>query len=452
MMLRLALVGIVAALGVTLPSQTDCDHWLLSSERWVSSVLADWDTWTPREHAAGTDLVATTDHECEQCRLARLELARSEESAVGSTVTESVPTVASSPVVIVEKRSDRPDRASLAPTESNRLSTFDPVAFTMDFDAESAVKLDDDVKGLGVAEALGRLTALDAHAEWAELAERLELALPDQVWEAALHEENTLVRWRPVATDPTEPDPRNAEPRTASTEPVKHVSLLATHVQAASVVELAPLQDAFGQTVADAYGLDVFESVARQMEAWVKERPRPAVDPLPNAPLIAEAPKAQSEAPSTDRVTRINTEAAAVVVRDSSPAPETTITIPWPVFSSDVQQAASAAQVAQATSVPWPVFAPVEATVVQDSAIGVDAGPLTAAELSAATPSAITSRTERAPEPGFASSSSAPAASADQPAFQADTECAQAIRLTQQAMRAWIGVLVGQARVEVTAR
>jgi hypothetical protein len=204
MMLRLALVGIVAALGVTLPSQTDCDHWLLSSERWVSSVLADWDTWTPREHAAGTDLVATTDHECEQCRLARLELARSEESAVGSTVTESVPTVASSPVVIVEKRSDRPDRASLAPTESNRLSTFDPVAFTMDFDAESAVKLDDDVKGLGVAEALGRLTALDAHAEWAELAERLELALPDQVWEAALHEENTLVRWRPVATDPTQ--------------------------------------------------------------------------------------------------------------------------------------------------------------------------------------------------------------------------------------------------------
>ena len=33
MMLRLALVGVVAALGVTLPSQTSCDNWLTASER-----------------------------------------------------------------------------------------------------------------------------------------------------------------------------------------------------------------------------------------------------------------------------------------------------------------------------------------------------------------------------------------------------------------------------------
>ncbi len=48
MMLRLALVGVVAALGVTLPTQTSCDNWLTASERWARSVLADWDTWRPR--------------------------------------------------------------------------------------------------------------------------------------------------------------------------------------------------------------------------------------------------------------------------------------------------------------------------------------------------------------------------------------------------------------------
>ena len=47
MMLRLVLVGMVAALGVTIPSRPDGRGWLGSAERWAKSVLADWDTWRP---------------------------------------------------------------------------------------------------------------------------------------------------------------------------------------------------------------------------------------------------------------------------------------------------------------------------------------------------------------------------------------------------------------------
>ena len=45
MMLRLVLVGMVAALGVTIPGGTNRGGWLDSTGRWANSVLVDWDTW-----------------------------------------------------------------------------------------------------------------------------------------------------------------------------------------------------------------------------------------------------------------------------------------------------------------------------------------------------------------------------------------------------------------------
>ncbi len=67
MMTRLVLVGLVAALGVTLPSRPDCDRWISSTQRWASRVLADWDTREPHESEAycirGTHQVILTDQQ-----------------------------------------------------------------------------------------------------------------------------------------------------------------------------------------------------------------------------------------------------------------------------------------------------------------------------------------------------------------------------------------------------
>jgi hypothetical protein len=48
MILRLVLVGLVGALGVTLPSRMECEDWFESARVWASARLADWDTWRPR--------------------------------------------------------------------------------------------------------------------------------------------------------------------------------------------------------------------------------------------------------------------------------------------------------------------------------------------------------------------------------------------------------------------
>ncbi len=74
MMLRLALVGMVAALGVSVPSQPGSGSWFVSAEAWATSLLAEWDTWEPSD-GDGSGVLATQGHiGCEECRLARLRI------------------------------------------------------------------------------------------------------------------------------------------------------------------------------------------------------------------------------------------------------------------------------------------------------------------------------------------------------------------------------------------
>src|SRR5438270_33709 len=49
MISRLVLVGIVAALGVSVPGRPECESWFNSAREWASAQLADWDTWRPSE-------------------------------------------------------------------------------------------------------------------------------------------------------------------------------------------------------------------------------------------------------------------------------------------------------------------------------------------------------------------------------------------------------------------
>jgi hypothetical protein len=79
MLLRLSLVGMVAALGVTLPSQAHSDKWLESAQTWANSVFAEWDTWQPPESfRSGCFFDSGDAAECPACRLARTRLAANE--------------------------------------------------------------------------------------------------------------------------------------------------------------------------------------------------------------------------------------------------------------------------------------------------------------------------------------------------------------------------------------
>ena len=74
MMLRLVLVGMVAALGVTIPSQPGGGRWFDSAEAWATSLLAEWDTWEPTDGDTSGLPGSRDPIECEVCRLARLRV------------------------------------------------------------------------------------------------------------------------------------------------------------------------------------------------------------------------------------------------------------------------------------------------------------------------------------------------------------------------------------------
>src|ERR1017187_10534153 len=96
MMLRLALVGMVAALGVSIPSEPGSGSWFVSAEAWATSLLAEWDTWEPSD-GDESGVVGTQGHiGCEECRLARLRLLANASGAT-STVGRSASNAQSAP-------------------------------------------------------------------------------------------------------------------------------------------------------------------------------------------------------------------------------------------------------------------------------------------------------------------------------------------------------------------
>src|SRR6516165_114628 len=49
MTLRLVLLSLVAALGLTIPGGPLIEHWISSTQTWMNARFADWDTRIPRE-------------------------------------------------------------------------------------------------------------------------------------------------------------------------------------------------------------------------------------------------------------------------------------------------------------------------------------------------------------------------------------------------------------------
>ncbi len=94
MTLRLVLVGMVAALGLSLPNRHACENWLGSARAWANSALVECDSWTPG-HSARSSLQQTrAPRVCEQCRLARARLAAetsSQKASTGSSIAAPTP-------------------------------------------------------------------------------------------------------------------------------------------------------------------------------------------------------------------------------------------------------------------------------------------------------------------------------------------------------------------------
>src|SRR5262245_36720329 len=74
MISRLVLVGVVAALGITVPSRPECEQWMNTVGAWANATLAGWDTWTPPDADAYCLAESPREAECAHCRRARASL------------------------------------------------------------------------------------------------------------------------------------------------------------------------------------------------------------------------------------------------------------------------------------------------------------------------------------------------------------------------------------------
>jgi hypothetical protein len=121
MTLRLVLVGMVAALGVSIPSRPSSENWFDSAEAWATSMLAQWDSWEPAEDDAAVPAEKRDHLSCEECRLARLKLA-----------TNAL-------------------RASQGDPPAPKPVTFEPIRVSEPFETGIAYELNRQSEGLGIA-------------------------------------------------------------------------------------------------------------------------------------------------------------------------------------------------------------------------------------------------------------------------------------------------------------
>jgi hypothetical protein len=193
MTLRLVLVGIVAALGVSIPSQPSSEHWFESAEAWATSLLAEWDTWEPTDGDGSVPTGKRGHLDCEECRLAGLRLAsnairaaagnppapNSEPGTSATTITassgDSMPTSASQ-VFVDWVKPTVPTISVDPPTESNASVAFEPIRVTEPFDTGIAYELNRSSEGLiDTSNTLPDLVAATTDSESALPAEAIEL-------------------------------------------------------------------------------------------------------------------------------------------------------------------------------------------------------------------------------------------------------------------------------------
>ena len=411
MMLRLVLVGMVAALGVTIPGGSNRGGWLKTAGRWANSAVADLDLWNADSSASQPRRIVATRHGCEQCRLARAALAERELRAAKSQIADSTKIA----VIKTAAGSEKPtgENHRVPPADSVRATTvaFEPIEVGDDFYANIAFELNRIAEGINVAHSATMPSATLARSEPIVLRDGIEPELP-AVLCGVSDEDDVEPLPIAVASQPGEENDPTAFGTFVSGESGDDAGRDETADSPISGAVTAPIVAAGIQPVAANDGTELFEGIACQTHfndddaGLFAEGPSPTVfDDSSILSVVTE--------PATPLIP-----AAPAVVVESTPHSQVRVTaIPWPVFAPVEPMVQPTTRVAQEQTVPWPVFAPTNATN----------------------------------DPNLAPESRSSATASGQ-GSSSQAGLSQAVDLTRQAMRAWMSVLVGSAPVEVTAR
>jgi hypothetical protein len=395
MTLRLVLVSMVAALGLTIPSRRDCKRFFDCAESRASSFLAGWDTWRPGEGTGHRKAGSTATRECELCRLARAQVALRAQKPVAEVAIDSkaIAKVSSndSEVAVSKVQAAVP-----ACTVSDTIITFEPIDVEDEICGGLALELNRAAEGIDLVQIAtpaesskvptepDTLRETSINLEWID---KVCGRLIGEVRSAALTAQPSSQLGCPSAEAPVSTAVREQQEQpTAITGTLVRSEIQSVDVSAS--VEWSP-----------AYGPDLFAAIEDQL-AQIDTNNAPAtVHQVVGTPFVSKCGQPENSAPVTTAV--------AAAQNDVQQEDAATSQIPWPVFAPENSVPQSATRVAEEIQVPWPVFAPTEQ--VADQAI--------------------------AREP------STP-----------DTRWGQAVHLTCEAVVAWMKVLAGPALVDISAR
>lgn len=413
MTLRLVLVSMVAALGLTIPSRMDCKRFLSSAETRASSFLAGWDTWRPGDGAGRRNPGATATRECELCRLARAQVALRTQKPVAE-VAVATTSVSSK---VSEAHVSKVQTAVLARAVGDPVIAFEPIDVEDEISGGLAFELNRGAEGIDLVENRTQSQSSNVPAnpessretgknlDWVD---KLCGRLVREVRSAATAAQPSGQAVRPTAEAPASIAMREQREQgyaglceagdcLASTamreEREQPTATAGAHVQS----EILSDDASTSVDWSPGYGPDLFAAIENRLAQFDANNPPAAAHEAAGLPFVSESTQSESSAPVAIIAAQND------VQRDEMASSQ----VPWPVFAPDKSVPQPATPIAAEVQVPWPVFAPSEQTADQ----------------------------------AFARESSTP-----------ETRWGQALHLTCEAVVAWMKVLAGPALVEVSAR
>lgn len=421
MTLRLVLVTMVAALGVTIPSGPVWEHWFSSTRTWSSCSWTARNGWTAGR--GPTSIVAEESRPCELCRLARARLALREHKAATPSL-----------VGMVKQEVAKPANATKASAAHENAATV--------------VQHNDEIPGGGSP--MRAPTAVPAIA-----AAQKPITVPAGVVA------RDLVRTPELLLD-----------LPADVFTPAAVAFRPTPVSAASHERVAPMQTGQAETTSGQRSVVTVAQVAppvsisEDLDLWLfaelsRSVPETATVDHPTAVADCEDPGASvpdgtflcGDGFGPDDVTDVESPLAGpehAPARDGNQAAAPSTGAAFEIeddaayeFEESADEASAIASVQTASELPWPAFVPLEQFGRADTNLGI----------SNPQPAAATSRAVSSPDAGQ-SVSSARQTSASSTCGGAPRESGlgQAVQLTRNAVAAWVRVLSGPALVNVTAR
>jgi hypothetical protein len=426
MMLRLVLVGIVAGLGVTIPSQPVGHGWLGSAERWANSLLAEWDTWRPDDDEG--QRIPATVHECEQCRLARAAIASHERKAAASRSAQLTRSAAAQPAVVAEKPAVGPQPASSSQLKLAPVIAFDPIDISDEFYVGVAFELNKNSEGLELAQTPANPVTARAESHPAIVTEIMEVDLPDVLCGST--DEDVAALWSDAdRADPpqdTQPKPRE---EVVSTETFGSVELDQTDGSTLSARLAPPVVTATQNAPMQVQPWECLELIACKKDCFEAEDDL-ATGEDTSVAVIAEREASRPVSPPSSPVPDVQAAPSQVLTQEPSKVKNPSDALPWPAFApAESPSSPQPTSVVDDTTVPWPVFAPIEKASSQETVNRTGRRDAVGSNPLSTRPPA---QTMRGPVTG--------------------SGWGEAVHLTRQAMSAWLEVLVRTSPVEVTAR